>query len=312
MFNDERINYEMSKLKKIIIILSGILSFVFLIYKMYINYFQRLQLCLYIIEVVICLTSLIIVLGSFFIKTDIKDEMYFKKKQKYYDVSFKVFIYMMFVCYAVMIPEIVISDESDLSPNICINLIMTSSLFFGYGYLRSKRIYFNYNFIEENAKTYYKNVFKNILKIIKFFGMIYGIALIVSVFYMFKNSPLIFIVSILLGFLLTVLSNLFYYLFISFLERLFFKEDRNKKITTPTVCLLTIAGISLIVYTGLEFIYYLLANSDVNNHLSTITNIVKVKKVIIEYCRFFVTLGLIFLDCYIDILDYFIYNLYCS
>lgn len=92
MFNDERINYEITKLKKLIIIVSGILSFMFLLFKMLILYNQKLHFCLYSTEIIITATSLIIMICSLFIKTEVKDEMYLYKKQKYYDVSFKGFL----------------------------------------------------------------------------------------------------------------------------------------------------------------------------------------------------------------------------
>ena len=158
MFNDERINSEMTRLKKLIIILSGILSFLFLAVKLFVNSARNLQFCLYSTEILIAVSSLSIMVGSLFIKSDVKDELFFQRKQNYINKAFKVLMYISFIGYAVVIPATMTSgDNSALSSNMCINMIMMSSLFFGYGFLRLKKVYFNYNFIEEENKTYYKN-----------------------------------------------------------------------------------------------------------------------------------------------------------
>lgn len=147
---DERINSEMTRLKKIIIILSGILSFLFLALKLFVNSARNLQFCLYSTEILITVSSLSIMTGSLFINSDVKDELFFQRKQKYFNKAFKVLLYISFIGYAVVIPATMVSgDNSALSSNMCINMIMMSSLFFGYGFLRLQKVYFNYSFIEE-------------------------------------------------------------------------------------------------------------------------------------------------------------------
>lgn len=295
MFNDERINFEMAKLKKMIIIISGVLSFLFLILKLCIHYFRGLQFCLYSTEIIIMLSSLAIMLGSLFIKADVKDEMVIQRKQKYYNTAFKILLYISFISYAVAIPATIASgDNSPLSSNMCINMIMMTSLFIGYGYLRLKKVYFNYNFIEENNKTYYKNVFKNIGQITKFFGIVYLIALVISIFYMFNYNPLSFIIGILLAFIFSVVLNSIYYLFISFLERLFYKEENKKKITTPTIILISIFVTCLLISVILNLSYYrMIENGIIDTPL--IVNLANMIKNITELLRFFSVLGSIFL-----------------
>lgn len=298
MFNDERINFEMTKLKKLIIIISLVLSLMFLTFKLFVNYSRNVQFCLYSTEIVILATSLIILLGSLTIKSDVKDEMYLQKKQNYYNKAFKILLYISFISYALVIPgTIVTGDNFVLSSNMCINMIMTSSLFFGYGYLRLKKVYFNYNIIENKNKPYYKNVFKNIWKITKFFGIIYLIALLISVVYMTNyHNPISFIVSILLAFIFSVLTNSIYYLFISFMEKMFYKEENNKKITTPTVILLMICFVYLLIYVVLYFNYYLFINNGfVGNQTSQVAALSSSLTDVTEFLRFFSVLGLIFL-----------------
>lgn len=297
MFNDERINFEMTKLKKIIIILSGILSILFLAFKFFVNHTRDLQFCLYSTEILIALSSMCIMIGSLFIGSDVKDEMLIQRKQKYYNTSFKVLLYVSFIGYALAIPSTIVSgDNSALSSNMCINMIMMSSLFFGYGFLRLKRVYFNFNFIEEESKVYYRNVFKNIWKITKFFGIIYLIAFFISVFYMFNYNPLPFIISILLAFAITVLSNSIYYLFISLLERLFYKEEGKKIITTPTIILTSILVMCLLVYVALNITYFMAINNGLSNvPTSQISYLSNMMKSTTEFLRFFSVLTAIFL-----------------
>lgn len=297
MFNDERINLEMSKLKKLIIILSCIIATIFLSLKLVYKSSNNLEFCLYLPEIVIVVSSVIILLGQLFLKTEIKDEMYYQKYEKYYNISFKVFIYINLLFFAIMIPSIIVTgNDSVFSPNISINLIMTSSLFIGYGYLRSKKIYFNYNIIEEDKKTYYKNVFKNILEMIKFFSIIYGVAFIVSIFYMFNNSPLAFLISIGIAYLVTIIQNGVYYLFISFLERLYFNEEESKRITTPTIILISISVGLFILFTLMSLLYTITSHGKIDEEIvKTLTVYSVLNKDFNELYLFFSVLGCVFL-----------------
>ncbi len=301
MFNDERINYEMSKLKKLIIILGGVLGLIFLIYKMLANVTRDLQFHLYSTEIIVTVTSIVLLLGSLLVRADEKDELYIQKKAKYYHIAFKVFLYISFISYALVIPATIVSgDNVAFSSNNFVNMIMMSSLFIGYAYLRLKKIYFNYNIIEEDRKTYYKNVFKNMLKILKFFGIVYLIALVVSIFYMAKYKPLSFIFTIVLAFVISVISNCLYYLFISFLERLFYKEENKKKIKTPTLILLSISAFFLLSSLICNIVYQLIIGNVINTPDSVhFIDIIGSLSVLIgnltEFCRFFSVLGITFL-----------------
>lgn len=115
MFNYERINLEMTKLKKFIIILSLVLSFIFLLFKLFVNYSREVQFCLYSTEIIILITSIIILIGAPLIKSDISDELFFQKKQNYYNKSFKILLYISFISYAVVIPATIVSGDNSAS-----------------------------------------------------------------------------------------------------------------------------------------------------------------------------------------------------
>ena len=91
MFNDERINYKVNSAKKFIIILSIILSSLFLITKIIglFNYNNKMigfgNLAT---EIVMVLAGVGILIGSLFIKSEVKDEEYYNRKASYYKKAF--------------------------------------------------------------------------------------------------------------------------------------------------------------------------------------------------------------------------------
>lgn len=113
---------------------------------------------------------------------------------------------------------------------------------------------------------------------------------------MFNYNPLSFIIFILLAFITTVLSNSMYYLFVSFLERLFYKEEGKKKITTPTIILTSISLLCLLMYMVLNLNYHMIIkNGIIDNPPSQIANLSNMIKNTTEFLRFFSVLTIIFL-----------------
>ncbi len=292
MFNDERINLEMGKLKKIIILVSVIISFLFcikkIIYTRITNFFPY-NFYLYLTELLIIISGLIIILIPIFKKHEIKDELYYQEKANYYNKVFKIFLLIVFGTFALSIPGTIYADEENLSSSITLSLLLNATLFIGYGYLRYKNIYFNYNIIENSKNEYYKQVFKNILKLLVYCVMIYGIAIIPAIFYLKYIDPLTMILSIILGCVVTFLNNSLFYLCTSALERLFYKEENSKRITTPTVILLIIAFILFIVSFTVTVIYNNLIRGNING---TEVIIVKFKNICDFMCHLKVLFGL--------------------
>ena len=111
-----------------------------------------------------------------------------------------------------------------------------------------------------------------------------------------NHNPISFIISILLAFVSSVLTNSIYYLFISFMEKLFYKEENNKKITTPTIILLSVSFVFLLLYIIFNLKYQIIINDGfVGNQTSQIANLASSLKSITEFLRFFSVLGLVFL-----------------
>lgn len=306
MFNDERINFEISKLKKIIIIVSMIIAFVFLIVKIVSYKAGNIPLAFFVTEIMMIVSGLVILLGLGWIKSQVKDEAYYQKKSDYLNKYFKIYLYIVFISFAVTIPKTAVTESGVLySSNTTINLSMMVSLIFGYGYFRYKKIYFNYPIIEETTKFYLKGVLKNILQILKFFGIIYGISLVVSIFYMINYDIKAILLAIFLGYIFTALTNSIYYFLISLLEKLFFKEENKRIITTPTLILLILAFFTLIIYYAISIFYQQLATGDIDiTNYSQIYGLTigellafvsQLNMSILEFLRFFVGLAIIFL-----------------
>ena len=226
MFNDERINYELTKLKKIIIIVTSVIALIFLVVKVLTFKGGKIHLEFILTEGAIITSCIAILIGLILKNKKIKDELYYQDIASYINKAFKVFLYIAFISFAVVIPKTATTEASAIySSNITINLSMLASLFFGYGYIRYKKIYFNYSIIENDMKIYMIEVAKNILKILKFFGLIYGVSFVISIFYMINYNPLSIIFAIFIGFITSFLTNAIYYLLISLLEKLFFFKE---------------------------------------------------------------------------------------
>lgn len=298
MFNDERINLEMGKLKKLIILASIVISFLFCVKKIIytrITNFLPYNFYLYLTELAIIISGLIIISIPIFKKHEVKDELYYQEKANYYNKTFKIFLLIVFGTFALSIPGTIYADEENLSSSITLSLLLNATLFIGYGYIRYKNIYFNYNIIENSKKEYYKQVFKNISKLLIYCIIIYGIAIIPAIFYLKYIDPLTMILSIIFGCAFTFLNNSLYYLCISALERLFYKEENTKRITTPTVILLIIAFILFIVSFIVTVIYNNLTQGNINGTEVIIVKFKNIHDYIHHLKIFFGLMAIIFL-----------------
>ena len=307
MFNDERINKEISNLKKYLIILSVIVACIFLGIKIYYSTINELSIVYYITELVIILAGTGTLIGSLFIRAEIKDEMFYERIHKYFDKAFKIFVCLTFISFACVMGGTLLYENQDFSSAVTINLILTISLFVGYAYLRYKNIYFNYNLIEEDNKTYYKGVFKNILKIFLFFLIIYSIGIAASLLFTNKSQGLtqsdfsIVLKSIISAFFTSSIGVGLYYLFISIFEKSFVNEEENKKITIPTIILVVLAIVFNALYLIISIKESMLINqmqmdpSSAGNFSAMLTKLSNNSKFFREWGIHLQTLGLVFL-----------------
>lgn len=296
MFNDERINKEMSKLKKLIIIISFIVSVIFLLYKLIAITFYKESYLNLALEGFIFVVSLTILLIPLFTKEKNKDELYIKKKEKYYDKAFIIFLYLVLGAYSFLLPLYAINKGTEYSKtNLSMSLIINFSVYVAYGFLRFKKIYFNYNIIEENKNKYYKIVSKNILKIAKFVSFNYVLTFPFSIIYLIENKSFLLIIIMLITFIIIFALSTAYYLLMSILERVSFDEENKKRMTTSTFILLTLAFLGLISANIFNLIFAFVIEKNFYydaNTLMIIQYIVKSFRISGKFC---IVLGLIFL-----------------
>ncbi len=293
MMNDERINYEMGNLKKTLLLIILSLGIIVFIIKLFYSLTCEIPWYLFITEVIAIISTSSVLIGTLFIKSDVKDEVYDHLLSNYYDKGFKVVLYIIFIAFALQMPPYIINanDNSiNVSSNIFLNLVLFVILFFGYSFLRSKKIYFNANIIEEDNKIYYKGVFKNVLQIIKFFSIVYGCSIVVSLFYINNNLYGSMLLSIIIAYISSIFTNCIYYLFISLLEKIYYKEEFTKKISTATIVTLTIVFLSTIVYLFFSVLMYI-----TNFNSGTIVaKLIYTKKYFQYLSLFFLMLGSVF------------------
>ena len=97
MFNDERINLEIGKLKRLIIIISLIFTIMFLLVKILDGIYYEPSFIFYLTEIVTIVSCLIVLIISFFKKSKIKDEQYLQSKSNYYNKYHQVKLQRIFV-----------------------------------------------------------------------------------------------------------------------------------------------------------------------------------------------------------------------
>lgn len=302
MLCDERIETELSKLRKYIIILSVILGVIFLGFKIPYLIFYKTSLVFYITETSAILSGIFILIRATLIKTETKDELYYCKKHKYYNFAFKIHLLLVFLSFSLTLAGTAVREEGVLlNSSNYMSTTMLISLFFGYAYCRYKHIYFNYKIIELNNKKYYKAVFKNILKITGFFGVVYGIAIIPTFLYLNEQILNLFL-AIFLAFIVSTLSNSIFYLVISFLEKRFLSEEYKKRITSPTLIMLIIGLVMFLSVAILNILFYLLysrgitANVDSFTFIERLSLITRINNYLGEWGDLIGILGIVFLS----------------
>mgnify|MGYP001053145935 CR=1 FL=1 len=173
---------------------------------------------------------------------------------------------------------------------------MLFSLFLGYCYLKTHNVYFNYNIIEQDSKMYRVGIWKNTLKIIKFFAIIYGIGLISSLIYIIFNNNYSIILLTILAFLLSTVINIIFYLLISFLERLNYKDEDKKVITRATLIYLLLGFMCLLGYTISNIIINALSLGAITVNLAEkISYISQTSSYLFYLSYFFFSIGICFL-----------------
>lgn len=250
--NDERLNFELGKARKLIVLFTLIFSLLYLILEIsYIIISKGAYRVDFVIVVILIITSSAILLlekrncasVDDYEKQIIKDEMYEVNKSNYYNRVFLKAIYIIFLAYSFYVPFLFINGEIIWTGNRLISFFIFLTIYFTFTYMRFKGSYFNYDVIEESNKVFYHKIFKNILRVGLFFLIMAGVSIFVSIFIcIVKNlSLLVFIVTFIITYLISFISIAAFYFFFSLFEKMNYKQEDKQGLSLSTIILLLIA-----------------------------------------------------------------------
>jgi len=275
MFNDERINNQISNIFKNGIFFATLIAFIFLILKIIPSrVFNELSISDIISELFIIIPGIvIIILGYTKYKKSDSDERVVADRMKYYLNVSKWFLGLTLFGFAVAIPLTLTKTHETLPLNtLLIHLEIVGFIYLNYMFKKHK-IYFNYTFIEFDT-GYYNKVFKNILKLLILIIAVYGLAILISVFMFMDFSA---VLTILFSAIISFLSLSLFYLYISWLERLSFFSlaNGNKQMISQIITGSLLTGViilsSIVSYKINTFSFEYI--QDAGSYLSVLINI---------------------------------------
>lgn len=160
------------------------------------------------------------------------DEREVFEKHRYYLSAGKAFIIIAFIGYALTIPFSARRLSHDVPLNYLSKLFMILGAIYLYYTFKKRDIFFNYTFIQERKDLYYKRVFLNIAKLagVLFLGFFAAALLDLGMHKSFLNF-----FSILVAYVLSVLSLGLEYLFISWTEKISYDEGEHRGLNRGTL-----------------------------------------------------------------------------
>ena len=228
MFNDERITIESGKIFRKANIITIIISMIFLIARMcvYIVHKDNISFGIFSTELCAIITATVILLyGEFAIRSEVKDERIITDKYHFYSKHGKTLLIWILVGYAISMIDSFRRSPSDIAPNQIIFVFQALGVVYFYYMFKKNQININYTFIENDRKTYYKQVWKLI-------GYLSLIIIIVYISCGMISMLLYQRFEYLLGFIFAAITSILglglQYLLLSFLEKKDYDNDKNK------------------------------------------------------------------------------------
>lgn len=246
MFQDERINKESGRIYRNCIILSLIITLIFLIIKtVYYRMIDCFQFIYILPESVLLIESLIILgVGEGLIINKTKDELFYFKRYNYYKKAMINFLSIGLLGFSISLPFEFEKKFMDLSSmSYLIHLESLGFLFLVFSFKRA-RINFNYSFIEESTAKYWKNVALNVLKLFNLHVLFFGISMLINIVSI-KNNYL----NVCLFFIISFASLSILYILLSFIEWLSNKYIENDR-KNPAI--FVVGGLTFFIY----FLYF--------------------------------------------------------
>lgn len=260
MFNDERINAESGKIYQrgilyatLVALMYGLLHGIFLIVT---DHF-RIAYLYTELAIVLC-GAIILIVGAVRFPGDGDERMVFDK-HNYFLRAGKTFIVVALAGYAVTIPFAGGKNFGDMPINHIILVLMALGYIYFFYTFKTRGICFNYTFIAEDTHSYYRAVFVNIGKLAVALFVAFGFAAVLD---LGINRSFGSFLSILWGYLVSVVGLGLEYWFISWLEKRSYDEEDSERLkSSTTIAFFVLFGIQLISYI-IEIVYIFLSTGN--------------------------------------------------
>lgn len=228
MFNDERITIKSGEIFKIANILAIIISVLFLLSRICIYIVHNDSISFGIFSTEFCTifsATFILLYGELAFRSDVKDERCITDKYMFYSKHGKTLLIWILVGYAISMIDSFKRSPSDIAPNYIIFVFQALGVVYFYYMLKKNQININYTFIDNDKKTYYKQVWKLIGYLSLIIICIYmSCGLISMVIYQSWEYMLAFIIAS----VQSIIGLGLQYLLFSFMEKIDYDNENNK------------------------------------------------------------------------------------
>ena len=257
MFNDERINNESGKIYRNGIIIATLVSLIYGILKAICFGLNRFFVLSFTEVFIIVSGVIILIIGE--IHYVGRDERATYERHDFYLKSAKIFIICALSGYALSIPFNVANTTVNIATNELIIALEVLGFIYFFWSFKSRDINFNYSFIAENKKSYYVHVFSNIGKLAGVLAVVFSVSIVAD---LFIHKDIVSLISIIVGYVCSVLGLAIEYLFISVVEKITYYEDSGKKLKTGTLIVFITLLSLMVVHAVTTVWYYAIAMGD--------------------------------------------------
>ena len=257
MFNDERINNESGKIYRNGIIIATLVSLIYGILKAICFGLNRFFVLSFTEVFIIVSGVIILIIGE--IHYVGRDERATYERHDFYLKAGKIFIICALSGYALSIPFNVANTTVNIATNDLIIALEVLGFIYFFWSFKSRDINFNYSFIAENKKSYYVHVFSNIGKLAGVLAVVFSVSIVAD---LFIHKDIVSLISIIVGYVGSVLGLAIEYLFISVVEKITYDEDSGKKLKTGTLIVFITLLSLMVAHAVITVWYYAIAMGD--------------------------------------------------
>ncbi|MBR2371025.1 MAG: hypothetical protein IKA82_03280 [Clostridia bacterium] len=262
-FNDERINRESGKIYRFGILLATLFAAIYgAIRAFYLFNIDELKIKYLLTEGFTAIFGIFILLIGFIRFPRLTDERIAFERERYYLGGGKVFLVGILSGYALSIPYSFEKSFPDLPVNhIIIILEVFAYLYFFYCF-KSREIYFNYSFIDLKASQYALTVLKNIGILAAVLTVPFLISACIEIV---LHGSVSGVLSILLGYVFSVIGLGIEYGIVSLAEKLNYDDCRQGRLKRGSWIILGFLVVGYFWLCVLDVIYAYLVTHDISD-----------------------------------------------